>query len=100
MNKRIREKVAARKATKMGEEAAKDAVKPIAEAFKDAQHSARQLGRAVVASVQGRASEAFEQIKGKVVHKVVETEEQAEHLLEKLPAVGPTAAKKLHELTH
>lgn len=96
MNKRIREKVAARKAQNSAEQAVKDEVKPLAEALKDAQLSAINLGRAVVASVQGRAGEAFEQLKD----KFVQTEEQAEHLLEKVPAVGPTAAKKLHDLTH
>ena len=93
MNKRVREKVAARKANNHASDAAKDQVKPLAEALKDAQMSAINLGRSVVASVQESASEAFEHLKG----KIVEQEEHAEHLLEKLPAVGPVAAKKLHE---
>ncbi len=96
MNKRIREKVATRKAKNGAESAENEHVKPLAEAIQDARTSALNLGRAVVASVQGRAGEAFEQLKVKIVH----TEEQAEHLIEKVPAVGPSAAKKLHDLTH
>ncbi len=96
MNKRIREKVAARKAQNDAEEGANGEVKPLAEAIKDAQISAINLGRSVVATVQGRAGEAFEQLKG----KIAETEQQAEQLLEKVPAVGPSAAKKLHDMTH
>jgi len=96
MNKRIREKVAARKSAKPVAEAANGQVKPLAEAIKDAQLSAINLGRAVVASAKESAGEAFEHLKG----KIVEQEEHAEHLLEKLPAVGPSAAKKLHDMTH
>lgn len=32
--------------------------------------------------------------------RLAEQEERAEEALEKVPVVGPAAAKKLHELTH
>ncbi len=96
MNKRVREKVAARKSRDRAAQAAKDEARTLSEAVKEAQVSATNLRRAVIASVQQSAGEAFQYLKDKLVAQ----EEHAEQLLQRVPGVGPSAAKKLHEMTH
>jgi pantothenate kinase type III len=117
MNKRIQKKLAKREAELHDEAQAENpqpgaqraTVRSVAEQALRLAREAGALGvvRAVAGEVQDRTTEAIgqakEQLREKVAEgkqKLVEQEERAEAVLEKVPVVGAAAAKKLHELTH
>jgi len=67
---------------------------------------ARGLAQRLVQGVQSRAAGAVERVQSRAAGAVEQikdtlssTEQRAEALLNKVPAVGPAAAKKLHDLT-
>jgi hypothetical protein len=112
MNKRIQKKVAKRHAeqgeTAQAQAAAAQPGAPRAVAEQAPQQPGLVVGAvgamlAVAGEVQERTSEAIGQVKEKVAETkqmLVEQEERAEALLERVPVVGTAAAKKLHDLTH
>jgi hypothetical protein len=118
MNKRIQKKVAKREAElhALAEAQAENApsaprptVRSVAEQALQLARDAGALGvvRAVAGEVQDRTTEAIGQAKEQLAEKIAEgkqmiaqQEQRAEAVLEKVPVVGATAAKKLRELTH
>lgn len=115
MNKRIRKKVAKRnhgqvtphpvsQPKKRAKPAQASAPAARAERYQrrseGLRSAVRGAARELVRGVRGRASEAVEQLKERVQDRVQDGERRAEELLAKVPAVGPAAARKLHDLTH
>ena len=118
MNKRIQKKVAKREAELHAlTDAQAENTRGVRHATvrsvaKQALQLAREAGalgvaRIVASEVQERTSEAIGQAKEQLMEtvaegkqKLAEQEQRAEAALEKVPLVGPAAAKKLHELTH